>query len=144
MKSIGIPYQNLPSELLDAFSLDPAAVTGNTRKLRGWRAVEDIHDRLMRQREAFQKFLADSDAIRGTTPSGSVLEAPISVLTDALKKLETHNELIENKAQDVAQLLGKVKGIHATVKAQYNETLSHTSVVYPEVGLLTCRLPLLH
>jgi len=55
-------------------------------------------------------------------------------LSQALEKLERHRDAIVSKAREVAGLLTSVKGIHASVKTEYNETLSHTSVVYPELS----------
>jgi hypothetical protein len=40
----------LPAPLLEALNHDPSAITGATRRLRGWAAVEDIHRRVGRQR----------------------------------------------------------------------------------------------
>lgn len=123
----------MPAELLDAFNHDPAAVTGATRSFRGWRAVEDIHNRITRQRDTFRAFLMSGDI--GFTPSGSVLESPIAALEQTLGQLGNHKQAIAAKARDIAGILTKVKGIHASVKTEYNETLSHTSVVYPEVHI---------
>lgn len=133
MKSLGIQHTNLPSELLEAFGHDPAAVTGSTRKFRGWEAVDDIHNRLTRQRETFQNFLSQFANGGVLSAPGSVLEGPISSLLKSLETLETQRQEIVEKAKEVAEVLTKTKAIHATVKADYNDTLSHTSVVYPEV-----------
>lgn len=134
IQALGIIQTKLPSELLDALSHDPAAVTGSTRSLKGWRAVEDIHGRVMRQRDTCRSFLALSqDAI---PPSGSVFDDSINKLSQTLHELEDHKAAIATKARDVAGILTRVKGIHASVKTEYNETFSHTSVVYPEVRVI--------
>jgi hypothetical protein len=131
MKSLGVPHRSIPTELLDAFSHDPAAVTGATRRWRGWRAVEDIHNRITRQRETFRVFLTMSQD--RFSPPDSVFDRPIATLSQTLETLEGHREANVAKAREVTGLLTSVKGIHASVKTEYNDTLSHTSVVYPEV-----------
>jgi hypothetical protein len=132
MKSLGVPYRNLPQGLLEAFSHDPSA--GLTRSSRGWEAVEDIYSRLARQREAFQDFLTTTELVAPST-LGSVLRDPITNLLQSLETLEVYQLQIVIKAREVADTLSKVKTVHAAVKANYNGTLSHTSVVYPEVQL---------
>jgi hypothetical protein len=134
--SLGLPYAALPPELLDAFSHDPAAVVGATRRYRGWRAVEDIQRRLLRQRDTFRAFLsvaADSGTFH--TP-GNVLDEPLTVLQQSLEVLESHRKNITSRAEEVAGVLTSVKAMHGSVKAHYNDTLSHASVVYPEVSCL--------
>ncbi|KAH7930400.1 hypothetical protein BV22DRAFT_1078943 [Leucogyrophana mollusca] len=132
-KTLGVPHRSLPPELLDAFSHDPSSVTSSTRRQRGWRAVEDIHNRVVRQRETFRIFLevAKED---GISAHDSVLDEPISTLMDHLQALENERQSIDGKATEVTDMLMKVKATHATVKTQYNETLSHTSAVYPELS----------
>lgn len=134
-ESLGVPHSSISPELLDAFSHDPAAVTAATRRYKGWRAVEDIHNRISRQREAFRAFLAGSEEC-GFSPPGSVFDEPITTLLQSLTQLEDHKKTTLVKTREVAGILTKVKGIHASVKTEYNETLSHTSVVYPEVRCL--------
>lgn len=129
-RSLGVSYEGLPKELLEAFSHDPAAVMGATRRLRGWRAVDDIHFRLLRQRQVFQAYLSQS--VKNTL-SQSVLGNPISALTKTLEILESHEETVASRAKEVTELLKSVDELHSVVKLQYNETLSHTSVAYPEV-----------
>jgi hypothetical protein len=131
MKSLGVPHRGIQTELLDAFSHDPAAVTGATRRWRGWRAVEDIHSRITRQRETFRIFLTTCQD--GSSPPDSVFDNPIAALSQTLETLEYQREAITTKGGEVAGILTSVKGIHASVKMEYNDTLSHTSVVYPEV-----------
>lgn len=132
MESLSVPHSSISPELLDAFSHDPAAVTAATRRYRGWRAVEDIHNRISRQRETFRAFLANSEEC-GFFPPNSVFDEPINALSQSLTQLEDRRKTTLVKAREVAGVLTKVKGIHASVKTEYNETLSHTSVVYPEV-----------
>lgn len=135
MLSLGIPHMGLPRELLDAFGHDPAAVTGATRRYHGWKAVDDIHRRLYRQREVFRAFLLHQNA--DMSISNSVLKDPITSLVRSLSELEVHSRVIARRAAEVEETLKSVQKTHANVKADYNSALSHTSVVYPEVGFLS-------
>jgi hypothetical protein len=132
MVSLGITHKALPRELLDAFGHDPAAVTGATRRYQGWRAVDDIHRRLARQREVFRVFLSHNNA--DMSISKSVLDDPISSLVLSLSELEVHNRVITRRAAEAEETLKSVQKIHASVKADYKSTSSHTSVAYPEVS----------
>lgn len=136
MKSLGMRDASIPSDLLDAFSHDPASATIATRRYRGWRAVEDIHNRVIRQRETIRTFLAVSEE-HGFSPPDSVFDDPIAALAHTLDNLEEHKKATMVKAREVSGILTTVKGTHASVKTEYNETLSHTSVVYPEVNIFT-------
>jgi hypothetical protein len=138
MVSLGISHMGLPRELLDAFGHDPAAVTGATRRYQGWRAVDDIHRRLSRQREVFRAFLLHKNT--DMSVSNSVLDDPIASLVRSLSELEVHSCVIARRAAEVGEALKSVQKIHASVKADYKSTLSHTSVVYPEVGFLSFHL----
>lgn len=127
-----LSYENLPKELLDSFGHDPAAVTGATRRLRGWRAVEDIQQRLQRQREVFQAFISHSR--ERPVPSHCALGDSILHLTQTLEVLESHKKSIASTAQRVTDLLESVQEVHVEVKADYYDTVSHTSVLYPELS----------
>lgn len=130
--TLGIPHNGLPRELLDAFGHDPAAVTGATRRFRGWKAVEDIHNRLVRQRDVFQAFLSCSGC--DTPVAGSVLSDQVISLLRSVETLETHHRNIAARALDVCETLDAVQDMHTNVKTHYKATLTHTSVVYPEVS----------
>lgn len=130
-----IPYPKIPPEVMDAFVHDPAAVTGATRRVKGWEAVEDIHVRIQRQRETLQSFLHAHDI--GCDPAectGNVFDDQIATAMRALEQLGSQREALAQKAEEVTSLLKRVKAVHATVKKDYNDTLAHTSLVYPEVG----------
>ena len=136
LASLGNHYhlRRLPRELLEVFSHDPAAVTGQTRRLRGWRAVDDIHKRLGKQRAICRLFLSEHlDKTGGDIGIGSVLREPANTLNGSLESLEQFKTNVQFKAREVGELLMQVQDIHAQVKANYNSTLSHTSAVYPEV-----------
>lgn len=131
MASLGIKHMGLPRELLDAFGHDPAAVTGATRRFRGWRAVDDIQHRLLRQREVFQVFLAHANS--NVSVLKSVLDDPIASLISSLDILEVHCKKIAERATVVTETLKGVQTVHTDVKKDYKKTVSHISVAYPEV-----------
>ncbi|KAJ7110005.1 hypothetical protein C8R44DRAFT_634387 [Mycena epipterygia] len=133
--SLKVPHRGIPRELVDAFSHDPAAVTGATRKYQSWRAVDDIHNRLVRQRETFQEFLSHSPDV-DCSVSESVLADPITALMESLKTLDAERQEIAWRATEVSGVLKTVQTVHADVKAAYNGTLSHTSVIYPEISTI--------
>ncbi|KAI0375149.1 hypothetical protein BV20DRAFT_985495 [Pilatotrama ljubarskyi] len=132
-----IPYPKIPPEVMDAFVHDPAAVTGATRRLKGWQAVEDIHARIQRQRETLQCFFhaqfSDGNSIM---PTANVFDDQIAEAIQALEQLASQREALTSKAEEVASVLKRVKTVHATVKKDYNDTLAHTSLVYPELSQL--------
>ena len=132
MPTLGIPYRSLPSELLDAIGHDPSAVTGGTRRYHGWRAVEDIHDRITRQRQIIRQFLTLAREDNFSTTD--VLDKPITSLMEKLEGLEKAQYPLREKAEEVSKMLEEVKSVHGIVKQEYNSALSQTSVVYPEVS----------
>ncbi|KAJ6504409.1 hypothetical protein DFH09DRAFT_1201572 [Mycena vulgaris] len=135
--SLKVPHKGIPRELVEAFSHDPAAVTGATRKYQSWRAVDDIHHRLARQRQTFQEFLSQVPPVDSSTGSvESVLADPISALIDSLSVLDSERREIAWRATEVSDALKTVQTVHADVKAAYNGTLSHTSVIYPEISAI--------
>ncbi|RPD55881.1 hypothetical protein L227DRAFT_579361 [Lentinus tigrinus ALCF2SS1-6] len=135
---LGMPYTKIPSEVLDAFVHDPSAVTGGTRRTRSWRAVEDIHERIECQRQTLQTFIhsqqLDGDPV---IPPSHVFDDPIAQLMAALTQLVTQRQELASKAEEVTSLLKHVKTIHADVKKAYNDTLAHTSLVYPELSQIS-------
>lgn len=127
--------QRLPRELLEAFSHDPAAVTGPTRRLQGYKAVDDIHNRLLRQRAICREFLSKT-AQRPSVDVGNILRDPAIALKNSLESLHQYKNIIQSKAKEVAELLRKVQDIHTKVKVNYNRALSHTSAVYAELSII--------
>lgn len=127
----GIPHRGLPVELLEAFNQDPSSVTGGTRERKGWRAVEDVHTRILRQQQVFKMYLsvAEEDVV-----PDSLLDEPISSLMDTLGELGHKKETLTHKQLEMAGVLAEVKSLHAQVKNEYNDTLSRTSVAYPELS----------
>ncbi|KAI0308180.1 hypothetical protein B0F90DRAFT_130923 [Multifurca ochricompacta] len=132
-KALGLTYNPLPPELIDAFSHDPAVVTGSTRQKRSWQAVEDIHGNIARQRNTVRKYLQQARH-EEVTPPESVLDSPLKSLQQSLDALERRRSLIFSKVQEVTETLARVKQLHASVKAEYNNAMAHTSSVYPELS----------
>ncbi|TFK94401.1 hypothetical protein K466DRAFT_509605 [Polyporus arcularius HHB13444] len=132
---LGVSYTKIPSEVLDTFIHDPSAVTGGTRRTTSWRAVEDIHERIERQRQTLQTFihsqLSDGEL---DVPSSQVFDDPIAQLMAALEQLAAQRQELAAKAEEVSSSLKQVKTIHADVKKVYHDTLAHTSLVYPELS----------
>jgi DNA-binding transcriptional regulator GbsR (MarR family) len=121
----------VPKELVEAFGHDPAGVTGPTRRLQGWRAVEDIHHRVHRQQHTFRSFL---DTFDEQPLSGQcALDKPIEILEMLLEDLEKQKTEITADAENVSQLLKSTQEVHGKLKEIYNKMVSHVSVVYPQV-----------
>ncbi|KAL1760923.1 membrane protein [Schizophyllum commune] len=135
-RALGLPYKSLPQEVLDAFSHDPAAVTGSTRRLRGYRAVDDIHKRLRKQQETLQNYLSESGNSGKLETSGSIFDDSISSLLTTITALEGHRNEIYVQARNVTEVLQRVQVLHAETKSDYNAALAHTSVVYPELSTI--------
>ncbi|KAL0578469.1 hypothetical protein V5O48_003518 [Marasmius crinis-equi] len=134
MSSLGLPFKGLPSELIEAFAHDPAAVTAHTRRHRGYKAVDDIHVRLARQKVLFHSFLENDVGEGGFPVTDDVLQDPISALMECIGQLETHHGLIATRAKEVSSILEETQAIHSLVKDDFQSTLSHTAVVYPEIS----------
>ncbi|KAI6031410.1 hypothetical protein BKA83DRAFT_4200047 [Pisolithus microcarpus] len=132
LPTLGVSHRRLPPELLDAIGHDPASVTGGTRKYRGWQAVDDIHSRVVRQREIIRLFLSTAGQDTLTIPD--ILDKPITLLMERLQEIQRVQQPLNEKANDVNRTLAEVRSIHASVKKEYNEAVSHTSVVYPELS----------
>ncbi|KAI0275041.1 hypothetical protein BC834DRAFT_27429 [Gloeopeniophorella convolvens] len=132
-KALGLTYKPLPPEVIDAFSHDPAVVTGSTRQNKGWQAVENIHDNIMRQRNTVQTYLQGACTAE-IAPPASVLKSPLKSLQQSLDALEKRRRSISKKVEEVNETLTRVKKLHATVKAEYNDAAAHTSSVYPELS----------
>ena len=134
-RTLDLPYAALPEELLDAVSHDPAVITGHTRTLRGYAAVDSIHENLRSQQEVIARFLAAHiETGAGTmTIERSVLEGGLLDFTNTLRTLEDEQVGIDQKSAEVGESLARVKALQAQVKEEYYATTQHTSAVYPEV-----------
>lgn len=132
---LGRPYASVPKEVLDAFSHDPASITGSTRRFEMYRAVEYIHERVELQQETLRSFalsILDEDYI---SAGRSVFDHKITDLAESLHQLEQHRSRLAAEAEQVVQALAEVKEIHTGVKREYNDVMAHTSLIYPEVRL---------
>ena len=132
---LGTPHTSIPVEVLEALSHDPASVMSGTRRLKGWRAVEDICDRISRQRDTLRNFTASIAGEETLSNSTFVFDGPIFTLSSQLEQLEHHRERIAKEAENVVATLAQVKDIQATVKREYNDVTAHTSLIYPQVSV---------
>jgi len=121
----------LPRDVLEAFGHDPSAVTGSTRRLRGWRAVEDINQRLTRQRNVLRTFLRP--LAENVSARGCLLDESIDNMLRALDYLEDCRDAIIPRVVSILNLLNSVQEVHADVKENYKLTISSASVVYRTV-----------
>lgn len=135
-RALGLPYKSLPQEVVDAFSHDPAAVTGSTRRLRGYQAVDDIHKRLQRQQETLRSYLCQSGHLGRLETSESIFDSSISTLLTTIAALEGHRHEILDQTRNVTDVLQRVQVLHGETKADYNAALAHTSVAYPELSTI--------
>ncbi|KAF5352719.1 hypothetical protein D9756_006000 [Leucocoprinus leucothites] len=132
MSVLGKKQQILPKELVESFGHDPAAVTGVTRRLRGWRAVEDIHQRLVKQRQIFSAFITLES--HRTTDHGSILDEKVSSLVQNLSVLEGRKEDLAKRTKEVQSLLQSVQKSYKDVKIDYDRAVPLTSALYPELS----------
>jgi chromosome segregation ATPase len=132
--TLGKKYHALPKELIETFGHDPAAVTGSTRRLRGWRAVEDIHQRLIRQRQVLAAFIS-SESHR-SSDFGSILDSEVTSLTQNLSILEEQKKGVATRAEEVEKALENVQKTFKGVKTAYDMTVPLTSAIYPEVNTI--------
>ncbi|KJA25846.1 hypothetical protein HYPSUDRAFT_134350 [Hypholoma sublateritium FD-334 SS-4] len=128
----GVNQRSIPKDVLDTFSHDPSAVTGSTRRLQGWRAVEDIHQRIHRQRSILRAFLHSAD--EDPPKPGCLLDDPIENILRMLGDVEIHKDEIDHGNEEVAKILSSVEKQYAEVKEIYNETASRVSTIYPELS----------
>lgn len=131
MSILGQRQQVLPKDLVESFGHDPAAVTGLTRRLKGWRAVEDIHQRLVKQRQIFSAFIAFET--HRTFDHESILDDKVSRLTQNLSVLEERREELTKRTEDVESLLQAVQKYYESAKTDYDKSVALTSNLYPEV-----------
>lgn len=131
---LNMPFPTIPPEMFDAVSHDPAAMMGQTRRLKGWRAVEEVHCRINRQRETLSSFAAALTEINTQLPRPrGIFDESLVGLMDSLSQLERHQDDLHRKEKVATQKLAHVRELHVLTKMEYNDTLGHTSHVYPEV-----------
>lgn len=130
---LGIQHTPIPLEVLDALSHDPASVMSGTKRLKSWRAMEDICDRIARQRETLRCFAASITHEEAASGTADIFDGPIFSLSSSLDQLEHHRQRLAQEAEKVLRTLAQVKETHSTVKRQYNDVTAHTSLIYPQV-----------
>ena len=129
-----MPFPTVPPEVFDAITHDPAAMTGQTRRLKGWRAVEEVHCRINRQREMLSTFAATLTEINSHLPRPrGIFDESLNGLMGSLSRLEHYQEDLREKESTATQTLAHVRELHVLTKMEFNETLGHTSQIYPEV-----------
>lgn len=129
-----MPFPTVPPETFDAISHDPAAMIGQTRRLKGWRAVEEVHCRINRQREMLSSFVAALTEINSQLPQPrGIFDKSLVGLMDSVSRLEHHQEDLRKKESAATQKLAHVRELHVLTKIEFNDTLGHTSHIYPEV-----------
>ncbi|KAF5368531.1 hypothetical protein D9758_002292 [Tetrapyrgos nigripes] len=136
MSCLKLPFEGLPRELLEAFSHDPAAMLGSTKRHKGYKAVDDIQLRLQRQRDLLREFIENDTGSDGFPITRDILEDPMLALKQSLETLECEMQSVTEHARRVSEVLKETQSIHASVKTAYNETLAHTSVIYPELSYI--------
>jgi hypothetical protein len=131
---LNMPFPTVPQEVFDAISHDPAAMTGQTRRLKGWRAVEEVHGRILRQQEMLSNFAAALMEINNQLPRPSrIFDESLIGLMGSLSRLEDHQVDLRKKEVEATQKLAHVRELHVLTKMEFNETSGHTSHIYPEV-----------
>ena len=131
---LNMPFPTVPPEMFDAITQDPAAMTGQTRRLKGWRAVEEVHCRINRQREMLSSFAVTLTEINNQLPRPrGIFDESLNGLTGSLSRLEHHREDLRNRQSLATEKLAHIRELHVLTKMGYNETLGHTSQIYPEV-----------
>jgi uncharacterized coiled-coil protein SlyX len=130
-------YTHLPKDVLDAFSHDPSAVTGNTRSSKGWRAVEDIHKRIMLQRQTLQAFVdALPLAVSSVSlPSEGLYSDSVSTLNDLIEELQSQRQDVKSQVAQFRAMVDRVKELRDQLKPEYERAGKQTSATYSEVSV---------
>ncbi|KAL5519275.1 hypothetical protein ACEPAH_958 [Sanghuangporus vaninii] len=132
---LGLGYSRLPPEVLETLKHDPSAIAGHLRNLKGWRAVEDIHNRRERQREILQTFVASlpNTVAPLSLPKDGIYENAIANLRGLVERLHSQRNIVLSHVRQTQELLSKVKKMRDELKPEFDETSRHTSVNYPEL-----------
>jgi len=134
-EKLGMNYQQVPSDVLEAISHDPASATGDTRRATGWKAIEEIHERGAKQRAALDSFVAtlSQGLSPATMPDGGIYHAHIETLTSQLEVIRNERHTIVAQVKRLVELLRDVKVLRDQLKPDLEETGKHTSINYPEL-----------
>lgn len=88
----------------------------------------------MWQRDVLQSYVTSLAGLKGKLPLPTgIFDESIASLMESIGQLEKHRHGIIEKAEGVTDLLAHVREMHGIVKAEFNDTLIHTSHIYPEV-----------
>lgn len=135
---LNIPFPTVPQEVFEAISHDPATMTGQTRRLKGWRAIEEVHCRINRQQEILSGFATTLTEINNRLPRPKeIFDEPLVNLMGSLSRLENHQGDLRKKGSGATQKLAHVRELHVLTKLEFNDTLGHTSHIYPEVVIIS-------
>ena len=131
---LNISFPTVPQEVFDAVSHDPATMTGQTRRLKGWRAVEEVQFQINRQQGVLSSFSATLTEINNRLPRPRrIFDEPLDGLVEKLSRLEHHQGDLRKKENEATRALAHVRELHVLTKLGFNDTLGHTSHIYPEV-----------
>lgn len=131
---LNMPFPTVSQEVFDAISHDPAAMTGQTRRLKGWRAVEEVHCRITRQQDILSSFAATLTDLNNRLPRPrGIFDESLDGLMSSVSRLEHHREDLRKKRDEATQKLAHVRELHVLTKMEFNDTLGYTSQIYPEV-----------
>ncbi|KAI0082109.1 hypothetical protein K474DRAFT_1741672 [Panus rudis PR-1116 ss-1] len=131
---LGLPYNQLSQEMLDALTYDPGIHISGARRMKSWRVIDESYERNIRQHSILQAFLGEISESFDHTALEGVFDDPIASLSESLEQLELQRQRIVREAETVAEQLTRVKSVHGMVKKEYNDTMGHTSLVYPELS----------
>ncbi|EJD03634.1 uncharacterized protein FOMMEDRAFT_166988 [Fomitiporia mediterranea MF3/22] len=134
-QKLGLNYQPLPPEVLEAVKHDPSASVGHLRSLQGWRAVEDIHLRRERQKDVLQRFTSSlqNSIAPLSLPKDGIYERTMASLSDLVERLHSQRSTVLSHVRQTHELLARVKKMRDELKPEFDEASKHTSANYPEL-----------
>ena len=129
---LGIPYTQIPQEVMEAFNHDPA--TKPNRRLNGWRLVEDVNLRLERQRDTLAIFTSSiTKAIKPFYSSIQVYDKATKTLSERVEQLHAERSGVLQEVRRTNEVVARVKELRDKLKPAYDEAGRYTSANYPEV-----------
>lgn len=137
-EKLGMDYMQIPPDVLEAIWHDPSSATGHTRRARGWEAVEEVYERIQKQKIALRSFPASLSGglSPATMPNGGIYHEHIVTLTSQLETIANDRVAIATQVKDMIPLLRDVKELRDQLKPELDETNKHTSINYPEVTII--------
>jgi len=129
-KVLSINHRPIPQEVLDAVNADPAT---NLRHGKGWRAVEDSHERFSRQQNLLTSYVALVEKDPPVYPIPSLRPA-ITTATELWEILEAKRKRLDQLGWEiVAPALAQITSYLAELQREYNEIQMMVETDYPEV-----------